>query len=116
VARPALDALDPQQAGVREVLVCENELSFAIVPLTAGRLVVWGAGSGVGDLLSSAGWLHRLPVRYWGDIDTHGFVFDRQVSGREQARLRSVRKALAKPLRCQQDVSNPLTLGGTSQH
>lgn len=70
----ALAALDPQQAGVREVVICENELSFATVPLPPGRLVVWGAGSGVGDLLSTAGWLADVPARYWGDIDTHGFA------------------------------------------
>ncbi len=86
----ALAALDPQTVGVREVLVCENELSFATVPLPAGRLVVWGAGSGVGDLLSTAIWLHDVPVRYWGDIDTHGFALLDQL----RQRLPHVRSAL----------------------
>lgn len=86
----ALAALDPHVAGVREVLVCENELSFATVPLPAGRLVVWGAGSGVGDLLSTAGWIADVPVRYWGDIDTHGFALLDQL----RQRLPHVRSVL----------------------
>ena len=39
-----------------------------------GRLVVWGAGYGVDELLAALPWRAQVRIRYWGDIDTHGFA------------------------------------------
>jgi hypothetical protein len=70
----ALAALDAAGHGVRELLVTENKTSFRTVPAADGRLIVWGAGYGVDELLSAVPWRHAVAVRYWGDIDTHGFA------------------------------------------
>jgi hypothetical protein len=58
---------------VTTVLVIENEISFLTVPEPAGSMVIFGRGYGF-DMLSSARWLCRQKLYYWGDIDTHGFA------------------------------------------
>jgi hypothetical protein len=70
----ALARLDADGHSVDELLITENKTSFRTVPLTPGRLVVWGAGYGVDELLSAVPWRHQVSVTYWGDIDTHGFA------------------------------------------
>lgn len=70
----ALAALDPHAHAIRELLVLENKTSFLAVPVADGRLVVWGAGYGVDELLATLPWRREVAVRYWSDIDTHGFV------------------------------------------
>ncbi len=70
----ALAALDAAGHGVRELLVTENKTSFRAVPAADGRLIVWGAGYGVDELLSAVPWRHAVAVRYWGDLDTQGFA------------------------------------------
>lgn len=70
----ALAALEPEAAGLHEILVLENKVSFLTVPVVTGRLVLWGAGYGAADLIGAIGWRDRVAVRYWGDIDTHGFA------------------------------------------
>lgn len=70
----ALAALDPSEAGVTELVVVENKVSFLAVPHIAGRLTMWGEGGGAGEILSWLPWLDDVSVTYWGDIDTHGLV------------------------------------------
>jgi len=69
-----LAALDPAPAGVTELVVVENKVSFLSVPHLPGRLTIWGEGGGAGEMLSWLPWLDRVAVTYWGDIDTHGMV------------------------------------------
>jgi len=69
-----LAGIDPADRGVTEVVVVENRACVPMVPVRHGRIVVWGAGYGAGDLLSSIAWLARVPVIYWGDLDTHGLA------------------------------------------
>ncbi|WP_308411269.1 DUF2220 domain-containing protein [Castellaniella caeni] len=65
---------------VRRVIITENEINFLSLPSMPGGLAVFGAGYGW-DALAQAGWLHRLPLYYWGDIDTHGFAILNQLRG-----------------------------------
>jgi hypothetical protein len=61
----------------RRVFITENETNFLAFPSAAGAIVVFGAGYGW-EALARAAWLHRCPLYYWGDIDTHGFaILDR---------------------------------------
>jgi hypothetical protein len=74
----AVAALDPRPAGVTELLIVENQTAFLVAPAPPYRLVLWGAGYGADELLSALPWLADITVRYWGDIDTHGFaILDR---------------------------------------
>lgn len=70
----ALAALDPAAAGIAELLVLENKTSFLTAPTAPGRLLLWGAGYGAGELLATLPWRDRVGIRYWGDVDTHGFA------------------------------------------
>ena len=66
-----LDAVS--KTDLRRVFITENEFNFLAFPPAAGSLVVLGAGYGF-DALAQAAWLQRCDLRYWGDIDTHGFA------------------------------------------
>ena len=58
-------------------LVVENEVSYLSVPVPAGGVVLWGKGFEV-DRVGRLAWLGDVDVRYWGDLDTHGFaILDR---------------------------------------
>jgi hypothetical protein len=58
---------------VATVFITENEINFLAFPGVAGAMVVFGAGYGF-ENLASASWLRGKTLRYWGDIDTHGFA------------------------------------------
>ncbi|MES2264536.1 MAG: DUF3322 domain-containing protein [Pseudomonadota bacterium] len=60
-------------APVRNVFITENEINFLAFPPLAGSIVVFGAGYGW-DALAQSAWLQRCTLRYWGDIDTHGYA------------------------------------------
>lgn len=69
-----LAALDFEPSSV---LVVENEETYLAVPVPEDGAVFWGRGFAV-DLVGSLPWLAMTPVRYWGDLDTHGFaILDR---------------------------------------
>ncbi|CAN7622996.1 DUF2220 family protein [Pseudoduganella sp. LjRoot289] len=65
----------------RQVFITENEINFLAFPPVANSLVVFGAGYGW-DALAQARWLERCALRYWGDIDTHGFAILDQLRSR----------------------------------
>jgi len=67
------DAFARLDLPVERVFVTENEINFLAFPPLVESLVVFGAGYGF-DNLTRATWLQRCAVRYWGDIDTHGFA------------------------------------------
>ena len=58
---------------VTSVFVIENEINFLTFAGPVGSMAVFGRGYGF-DMLSSARWLCRQKLFYWGDIDTHGFA------------------------------------------
>lgn len=61
----------------RQVFVTENETNALAFPAQAGSILLFGQGYAL-DRLGDIPWLHRCPLHYWGDIDTHGFaILDR---------------------------------------
>ena len=63
-------ALEP---GVSQAFITENEINFLAFPEVPESMVIFGAGYGF-ESLGKARWLDACRVRYWGDIDTHGFA------------------------------------------
>lgn len=70
---------------IERALIVENEISYLSVPVPASGVVVWGKGYDA-DVPSSLDWLQQTDtrgrVRYWGDIDTHGFAILNRVRAR----------------------------------
>jgi hypothetical protein len=60
------------------VFITENEINFLAFPEAPGAMVIFGAGYGF-ENLAGAKWLLEKDVRYWGDIDTHGFAILNQL-------------------------------------
>lgn len=77
MTQDAFVGLDPP---VSTVFITENEINFLAFPPVPRALVVFGAGYGF-ENLAAASWLPRKDVRYWGDIDTHGFAILNQLRG-----------------------------------
>ncbi|GAB4564730.1 MAG: DUF3322 and DUF2220 domain-containing protein [Geothermobacteraceae bacterium] len=65
---------------VAKVFITENEINFLAFPQIKGAIVIFGAGYGF-DNLTSADWLQKKAIHYWGDIDTHGFAILNQLRG-----------------------------------
>lgn len=65
--------LDRHPLSVERIFVTENEINFLSFPSIPRSLVVFGSGYQV-HRLHHISWMQRLPVYYWGDIDTHGFA------------------------------------------
>ncbi len=63
---------------VVRVFITENETNFLAFPPKDDSIVLFGAGYGW-ESLASATWLCRCDLRYWGDIDTHGFAILHQL-------------------------------------
>lgn len=66
------EAFSTMQLPVRTVIATENLVNFLALPEVPGTLALYGAGYGFSSLRDAA-WLRDCEVRYWGDIDTHGF-------------------------------------------
>ncbi len=61
----------------RVAVIVENEISYLSVAVPDDGVVIWGRGFDV-DTVGRLPWLAAADVRYWGDIDTHGFaILDR---------------------------------------
>lgn len=67
--------------GVSTVFVVENEITYLAFPLASDAMVIFGGGYAV-SVLESVGWLVGADLRYWGDIDTHGFAILSRLRGR----------------------------------
>lgn len=70
--------LDRLQRLPELAFICENLVSVLAFPEVAGALAIHGGGYAVG-LLSDVAWLGRLPVAYWGDLDSNGFAILNQL-------------------------------------
>lgn len=66
------EAFSTLQVPVDSVLITENLVNFLTLPDLPGTLAIYGAGYGFSSLQDAA-WLRDCRVRYWGDLDTHGF-------------------------------------------
>lgn len=102
--------LHPQVA-----FVFENLESVLAMPAWAGAVVVHGGGYAV-DLLDRLPWLHRTPIVYWGDLDSHGLA----ILNRLRQHLPQVRSVLmdADTLRTHRDlwVPKPTPSTATLEH
>ncbi|MDQ2858023.1 MAG: DUF3322 domain-containing protein [Candidatus Eremiobacteraeota bacterium] len=58
---------------VDAVYITENDANGLAFPPLERSIVIFGLGYGV-ESLSRSTWLRSKALRYWGDIDTHGFV------------------------------------------
>lgn len=58
---------------VDSVFVTENDINGLAFPQFKRAIVIFGRGYGF-DYLAQAHWLQHKDIRYWGDIDTHGFA------------------------------------------
>lgn len=63
---------------VSKVFITENEVNFLAFPDVSDAMVIFGAGYGFGNL-AAVPWLSKKEIRYWGDIDTHGFAILNQL-------------------------------------
>jgi hypothetical protein len=82
---------------VSHVFITENEINFLAFPNVKGSIVIFGAGFGF-SFLAPSKWLHEIPIHYWGDIDTYGFVILDQLRaefGHAQSLLMDVDTLLA---------------------
>ncbi len=68
-----LDRLPAFAKTIKRIFITENEINFLSFPLPPDSLLAFGAGYGF-DALAKADWPGRLPIYYWGDIDSHGFA------------------------------------------
>jgi hypothetical protein len=57
---------------VRQVFITENRVNGLAFPHARASMVIFGLGYGLEPLAQTA-WLHDAEIRYWGDLDTHGF-------------------------------------------
>lgn len=75
------DELDQLRLSLDRVFVIENEISYLAFPPVPRSLAIFGGGYA---LTATAGisWLAHVPIRYWGDIDTHGFAILDQMRAR----------------------------------
>jgi len=62
------------------VVVVENEITYLAMPSRPGTAIVLGGGYAVGRL-APLRWLAERDLRYWGDIDTHGFAILHRLRG-----------------------------------
>lgn len=65
--------LDRVVRRARLAIVCENLVSTLTLPDIPGAIAVHGGGYAVGDLRCVPS-LADIPLLYWGDLDTNGFV------------------------------------------
>ena len=56
-----------------EALILENLETLLALPPLPDTIAVAGLGYGVGGRLRDVPWLRTARVRYWGDLDSHGF-------------------------------------------
>lgn len=61
------------QLPLERVFVTENEVNALAFPELPDSILLFGQGYAL-DLLGRIPWLHKQPLHYWGDIDTHGFA------------------------------------------
>ncbi|MFB8198373.1 Wadjet anti-phage system protein JetD domain-containing protein [Kitasatospora purpeofusca] len=59
--------------GIHTVFVLENEITYLSLPDVPGAIAILGSGYAAA-LLRYLPWLADVDLRYWGDIDTHGFA------------------------------------------
>lgn len=84
-----LDAAATLALEPADVLVVENQVTYLSAPVPPAGVVLWGHGFDAGRL-GRMPWLSKAGrLRYWGDLDTHGFAILHQLRS-QQPRTGSV--------------------------
>ena len=65
--------------GCNRVLIAENKMNFLTMPPVPSAIAIWSGGGFNISYLRNAGWLNRIDIYYWGDIDEHGFQLLHQI-------------------------------------
>lgn len=68
-----LDTFSQLPKPPRNLYITENETNFLAFPSIAESWILFGAGFGL-SRLHAVPWMKNCRIRYWGDIDTHGFA------------------------------------------
>ena len=66
---------------VGTVFIVENEVTYLAFPDVADAIVIFGSGYTLSSI-AALPWLAAHRVRYWGDLDTHGFAILSQLRAR----------------------------------
>jgi len=66
---------------VGTVFIIENEVTYLAFPDVADAVVIFGSGYTLSGI-AALPWLAARRVRYWGDLDTHGFAILNQLRAR----------------------------------
>jgi hypothetical protein len=67
-----LDEFATLNPPVDMVFITENKINGLSFPTTPKAMIVFGLGYGI-ESLSAVPWLKHRRIKYWGDIDTHGY-------------------------------------------
>lgn len=73
-----VNQIDWIASGIEQVFITENEINFLTFPTVGKSLVIFGRGYGF-EQWRELTFLNRLPIFYWGDIDSHGFAILNQL-------------------------------------
>lgn len=73
-----VNQIDLPALNIERVFITENEINFLTFPTVGKSLVIFGRGYGF-EQWRELTFLSRLPIFYWGDIDSHGFVILNQL-------------------------------------
>lgn len=76
--------------GVKRVLIVENKATFQDLQPTPGTMIVFGSGNAAPAIVDKLSWLADVDVRYWGDMDSYGYM----ILGRVRQRLPGVHSIL----------------------
>lgn len=68
-----IDELARLDIAAERVFIVENEITGLAFPPREKSILIFGGGYAI-ERLACLPWLCTCAVRYWGDIDTHGFV------------------------------------------
>lgn len=63
------------------IFICENLLNFLTLPKLPNAVAIWSGGGFSIECLAGVDWLRDRQIRYWGDLDAHGFQILNQCKG-----------------------------------
>ncbi|MCL3782505.1 DUF3322 and DUF2220 domain-containing protein [Prolixibacteraceae bacterium JC049] len=68
-----ISAFQSIQTECSTIIITENLMNFLTLPPKENTIAIWGKGLAL-NLLSEIKWLSSVNLKYWGDIDEHGFL------------------------------------------
>lgn len=68
-----LSDFEKMELPAENILIAENKMNFLTLPSIDSTVAIWSGGGFNISYLKNAVWLSNKRIRYWGDIDEHGF-------------------------------------------